>query len=87
MIILLALFAFWFAELSTIPFRLHTSIGYIKYFKYPLQLISCSKCLGFWTCGVYYAIKYNNILGAILLAGVGSLIAIVASRIYYKLLS
>lgn len=87
MIILLALFAFWFAELSTIPFRLNTALGHIVWLKYPLQLISCSKCLGFWMCGIYYFTEYGNICGAILLAGVGSLIAIVSSRIYYKTLS
>jgi hypothetical protein len=87
MIILLALFAFWFADLSTIPYRIHLSIGYLKYLKYPLQLISCSKCLGFWTSCIYYFNQYQNILGSILLAGIGSLSAIVASRTYYKLLS
>jgi hypothetical protein len=87
MIILLALFAFWFAELSTIPFRLNIALGHLVWLKYPLQLISCSKCLGFWICGLYYFNEYHNIGGAILLAGIGSLIAIVSSRTYYKLLS
>lgn len=87
MIILLSLFAFWFAELSTIPFRLNTALGHLVCLKYPLMLISCSKCLGFWMCGIYSFKEYHNFCGALLLAGIGSLIAIVASRTYYKLLS
>lgn len=81
MIILIALFGFWFAELSTLPQRLNILTGKTMY------VINCTKCLSFWIGLSYSFYIYRHIGEAVLLAGVCSLIGMVVSRIYYKLLS
>jgi len=87
MIILLSLWVFWFVELSTIPFKLMKAFDYLLsnfIVRNALRLINCVKCLGFWT-GLGYGLIHTNIFGAILLAGICSLVAIVAAKIWGRL--
>lgn len=72
----IALFAFWFAELSTIPQRILIATG-LKHL-YPF---SCVKCLSFWMALIY---SYNEIW-CIIIAGVTSLLSMTICLIFNRL--
>jgi hypothetical protein len=79
--ILIAAFSFWFAELSTIPQQI------VIFFEIKrLRPFDCTKCLSFWSA-IGYGLVYYEVHLVILYAGLTSLIGIILSRIYYKLLS
>jgi hypothetical protein len=85
MIILLALWVFWFVELSSIPFKLMKAFDFMLdnwFVRNLLRLLNCCKCLGFWVGLGYGFYKDGNILLIILLAGICSLISIMASMIW-----
>ena len=97
MILVLSAFAFWFAELSGLP-QMYVIWAFSKFshlkpwivstlIKLPNSLFSCPKCLSFWLGAIYFGNESRHIGTTILLAGVTSLIGIIYSRIYYKLLS
>lgn len=75
------LIAFWFVELSTIPFYIYEMWSdFINRFlvtRLIYKLISCSKCFGFWLGLVYY----QDIIWAI----ISSLTAITASKLFSRL--
>lgn len=79
--ILIAAVSFWFAELSTIPQRIIIAFKLKKFYPF-----SCSKCLGFWF-GLNYGLVVLPVHLAIFYACVTSLLSIIYSRAYYKLLS
>jgi hypothetical protein len=62
----IALFAFWFAELSTIPQRILIATGFKNLYPF-----SCVKCLSFWMALIY---SYNEPF-CIIIAGVTSLLS------------
>jgi hypothetical protein len=72
----IALFAFCFAELSTIPQRILITTG-LKHL-YPF---SCVKCLSFWMALIY---SYNEPF-CIIIAGVTSLLAITIHVLFNRL--
>lgn len=72
----IALFSFWFAELSTIP--QHILIKFNLKHLYPF---SCVKCLSFWMALIY---SYNE-TWCIIIAGVTSLLAMTINLIYNRL--
>jgi len=72
----IALFAFWFAELSTIPQRILIATG----FKH-LYPFSCVKCLSFWMPLIY---SYNEPF-CIIIAGVTSLLSMTICLIFNRL--
>jgi hypothetical protein len=79
--ILIAAFSFWFAELSTVPQTLVIFFDIKR-----LRPFDCTKCLSFWSA-IGYGLVYYEVHLVILYAGLTSLIGIILSRIYYKLLS
>lgn len=79
--ILIAAFSFWFAELSTIP---QTLVIFFEIKR--LRPFDCTKCLSFWSA-IGYGLVYYEVHLVILYSGLTSLIGIILSRIYYKLLS
>ena len=79
--ILIAAFSFWFAELSTIPQQIVIFFDIKR-----LRPFDCTKCLSFWSA-IGYGLVYYEVHLVILYAGLTSLIGIILSRIYYKLLS
>lgn len=79
-LILIAAVSFWFAELSTLP-----QLFYLKT-DYRLLVFNCSKCLSFWFSLIYCLTLYPIHI-SIFYAALTSLVAIIFSRIYYKLLS
>jgi len=72
----IALFAFWFAELSTIPQRILMATGWKHLYPF-----SCVKCLSFWMALIY---SYNEPF-CIIIAGVTSLLAMTINLIYSRL--
>jgi len=72
----IALFAFWFAELSTIPQRILMATGWKHLYPF-----SCVKCLSFWMALIY---SYNE-TWFIIIAGVTSLLAMTINLIYSRL--
>lgn len=74
--ILIALFAFWFAELSTIPQRILIATGFKNLYPF-----SCVKCLSFWMALIY---SYNEPF-CIIIAGVTSLLSMTICLIFNRL--
>jgi hypothetical protein len=90
MIILLALWVFWFVELSSIPLKLMKAFDFMLdnwFVRNLLRLLNCCKCLGFWSGLIVGFYIHRHIGDALLLAGICSLVAIITSKIYYKLLN
>lgn len=88
MIILIALWVFWFTELSTLPTRLMMAFDFLLdnfFVRNALRLISCTKCLGFWLGLIYGFYIHRHIGDAVLLGGISSLIGMVTSKLYNKL--
>jgi len=88
----IALFAFWFAELSTIPQRI--LISYLKVYDFMhinkvvnfivrgiLSILNCVKCLSFWMALIY---SYNE-TWCIIIAGVTSLLSMTICLIFNRL--
>ena len=72
----IALFAFWFAELSTIPQRILIATGFKNLYPF-----SCVKCLSFWMALIY---SYNEPV-CIIIAGVTSLLSMTICLIFNRL--
>lgn len=72
----IALFAFWFAELSTIPQRILIAMGFKNLYPF-----SCVKCLSFWMALIY---SYNEPF-CIIIAGVTSLLSMTICLIFNRL--
>ena len=94
MIIYIAIFGWWFACLSSLPQTLMIWIMEFEFSKITqwfiintLRLISCEKCLSFWTALIYFAYETRHLGYTILFACCTSCLAIIISRTYYKLLS
>jgi len=72
----IALFAFWFAELSTIPQRILIATGFKNLYPF-----SCVKCLSFWMALIY---SYNEPF-CIIIAEVTSLLAMTICLLFNRL--
>lgn len=92
MIVLLALFAFWFAELSSVVQNIYIKLSekeiklnfFISLF---FTVLTCTKCLSFQIGLIYFGYETRHIGFTLLYAGITSLTGMAISRIYYKLLS
>lgn len=73
----IALFAYWFAELSTLPQRILIATDWKHLYPF-----SCVKCLSFWMALIY---SYNE-TWCIIIAGVTSLLAMTIGFIYRRFL-
>lgn len=89
MIVLIAIAVFWFTELSTIPTRLMMAFDFALsnwFVRNFLRLISCSKCLGFWS-GLGYSLYETRHIGiSFIMAAISSTVGIVLTRINDKTL-
>ena len=72
----IALFAFWFAELSTIPQRILIATGFKNLYPF-----SCVKCLSFWMALIY---SYTEPF-CIIIAGVTSLLSMTICLLFNRL--
>ena len=72
----IALFAFWFAELSTIPQRILIATGFKNLYPF-----SCVKCLSFWMALIY---SYNEPF-CIIIAGVTSLLSMFICLLFNRI--
>jgi len=94
----IALFAFWFAELSTIPQRLLTS--YLKVYDFMcinkvvnfivrgiLSILNCVKCLSFWMALTYYWFNVNeyNTYWCIIIPSITSLLSMFICLLFNRL--
>jgi hypothetical protein len=88
----IAAFAFWFAELSSVPQLVLHWINFLYWVAFGnhnildrLKPFDCVKCLAFWAGGIYTYHLTDSILYSVFCGGLVSLVAMVLDKIYYKL--